>query len=338
MSSLAATQADGYYIDAAHRDAGKDSKNKVSKSKGHNQFLQRSVVRFELPYKGICTGCKASIMRGTRYNAHKRTTNEKYFSASIYEFTMTCRQVGCSTKFCIRTNPQERGFDYVSGITIQKGQTDRLDEAASASGLSKDAGLSSLDRLETMATGKRRHMTEHESLTTLQNLNQQSSLHDADLNAKVRSRFRTDRKDKRARIAEGRRKGLGDMELLPATTLDQAVAKETVFGNSSVSDKQRFRSIRKSSIFSTTSKGNKKRDRKRSRSSEVAAVPSPVRSSSISSMTTNSDNREGNKKTPASNKKPKPKRIIPSRFPIKESSTPAATFDSMLSGYGSDSD
>eukprot|EP00540_Astrosyne_radiata_P016122 CAMPEP_0116853432 /NCGR_PEP_ID=MMETSP0418-20121206/17911_1 /TAXON_ID=1158023 /ORGANISM="Astrosyne radiata, Strain 13vi08-1A" /LENGTH=46 /DNA_ID= /DNA_START= /DNA_END= /DNA_ORIENTATION= len=45
MSSLAATQADGYYCQYK-----KKSKNQFAGSKGHNQFSQKGVVRFELPY------------------------------------------------------------------------------------------------------------------------------------------------------------------------------------------------------------------------------------------------------------------------------------------------
>jgi coiled-coil domain-containing protein 130 len=52
MSSLAATQADGYYIPPAYLESGaykKKSLNQYNNSKGHNQYLTRSVCRFELP-------------------------------------------------------------------------------------------------------------------------------------------------------------------------------------------------------------------------------------------------------------------------------------------------
>jgi coiled-coil domain-containing protein 130 len=52
MSSLAATQADGYYLPPEYYDSGtykKKSKNAFAKSKGHNQYEQSGVVRFELP-------------------------------------------------------------------------------------------------------------------------------------------------------------------------------------------------------------------------------------------------------------------------------------------------
>jgi coiled-coil domain-containing protein 130 len=52
MSSLAATQADGYYLPPEYYDSGtykKKSKNQFANSKGHNQYVQSGVVRFELP-------------------------------------------------------------------------------------------------------------------------------------------------------------------------------------------------------------------------------------------------------------------------------------------------
>jgi hypothetical protein len=111
MSSLSATQADGYlyYVPPEYFEFGqykKKSKNQFAGSKGHNnQYLRDGVVRFELPYKGICQGCRRSIQRGTRYNAQKTKTDQSYFTTPIWELTMT-------TSFQIRTNPQGRGFNF----------------------------------------------------------------------------------------------------------------------------------------------------------------------------------------------------------------------------------
>ena len=51
MSSLAATQADGYYLPPDYFDSGaykKKSKNEFAGSKGHNQFVAK--VRFALKF------------------------------------------------------------------------------------------------------------------------------------------------------------------------------------------------------------------------------------------------------------------------------------------------
>ena len=153
MSSLAATQADGYHIPEEYYTSGAYKKKSVSQfngSKGHNQYLQRSVVRFELPYDGFCTKCDAIVGKGTRFNAHKAHVDD-YFSTKIYEFTTKCRSCGdkcvfrpplfyvminivtfssslyilhlCS-EFKIRTNPKQRSFDYILGIRKKKEEFD----------------------------------------------------------------------------------------------------------------------------------------------------------------------------------------------------------------------
>ena len=117
MSSLAATQADGYYIPPSYLESGaykKKSINQYQGSKGHNQYLQRNVCRFELPFDGFCTDCDAIVGKGTRFNTHKAHVDD-YFTTKIYEFTTRCRACG-KCEFKIRTNPKERTFDYVSGI------------------------------------------------------------------------------------------------------------------------------------------------------------------------------------------------------------------------------
>lgn len=93
MSSLAATQADGYHLPDEYYTSGAYKKKSISQfngSKGHNQYLQRSVVRFELPFDGFCTKCSAIVGKGTRFNAHKAHIDD-YFSSKIYEFTTKCR-------------------------------------------------------------------------------------------------------------------------------------------------------------------------------------------------------------------------------------------------------
>lgn len=82
MSSLAATQADGYYIPDEYYTSGAYKKKSISQfsgSKGHNQYLQRSVVRFELPFDGFCTKCDAIVGKGTRFNAHKAHVDDYFF-------------------------------------------------------------------------------------------------------------------------------------------------------------------------------------------------------------------------------------------------------------------
>jgi coiled-coil domain-containing protein 130 len=346
MSSLAATQADGYYIPPAAIDAGK-SKNQLAGSRGHNQFLQRNIVRFELPYKGICRSCKTSIGRGTRFNAKKTKTDQSYFTTPIYEFLIKCRQAGCQQSFRIRTNPQQRGFDYVEGITIQQGQDLQLDGAAAgAAGAAAlaptsriDASyLSSLERLETVACGKRKTMSEYEELQQLQKLNASTYLPDADSNARIRAIFRSERKSKKERLAQASRKGWRrGMELLAATPNDRLQSEQTIFGNGKQKERERLATVRKSSIFPATPPRQKRR-RFRSGSllssswynvsgscnESVTLPPTVVSSSSINSAT-----EQGWKTSNNNDNKVK-----------EEDNTRAESlsFHAMLAGYGSESE
>jgi coiled-coil domain-containing protein 130 len=266
MSSLAATQADGYYLPPEYFESGlykRKSKNQFAGSNGHNQYLQKGVVRFELPYKGICGKCLESIARGTRFNAHKHTTEETYFSTPILEFQLSCRK--CQHPWRIRTNPKERGFDYVEGITIQAGQEDVVQQpSSSVEDMTSSQGIivTNLDRLESVARGQRSSITEIERLQAIQQLNSKTTLEDADLNAVIRKGFRGDRKlnlVKRQQAAKiGWREG---MQWLNSSLDDQVAAKTTVYGKAHDTEKRHFGKVRKSSIFGKHSRKETKRKR-----------------------------------------------------------------------------
>eukprot|EP00584_Thalassiosira_punctigera_P006759 CAMPEP_0172542018 /NCGR_PEP_ID=MMETSP1067-20121228/12711_1 /TAXON_ID=265564 ORGANISM="Thalassiosira punctigera, Strain Tpunct2005C2" /NCGR_SAMPLE_ID=MMETSP1067 /ASSEMBLY_ACC=CAM_ASM_000444 /LENGTH=214 /DNA_ID=CAMNT_0013328171 /DNA_START=200 /DNA_END=840 /DNA_ORIENTATION=+ len=214
MSSLAATQADGMYIPPSYLESGaykKKSLNQYAGSKGHNQYLQRSVCRFELPFDGFCTKCDAIVGKGTRFNAHKAHVDD-YFTTKIYEFTTRCRACG-DCEFKMRTNPKERTFDYVSGI---RKKVEEFDTAEAGTGGVIDTEIgngileykngrvldapdgTALNLLEKSAAGHRKAQTEHEHMTSLIELNAKMG-EDADANASIRAAFRKDRKAKRRR-------------------------------------------------------------------------------------------------------------------------------------------
>lgn len=241
-------------------DSGKyktQSKNQFAGSKGHNQYLQKGVVRFELPYKGICVNCQKSIGRGTRYNAQKVPTGESYFTTPIWEFQMACRN--CQHPWKIRTNPQQRGFDYTEGVAIQAGQDEVVDATASVMAAIRDEPATSLDRLETVARGERQTKTEIERLQAIQQLQSQTTLQDASINASIRANFRTDRKIKRLKRHQASKVGWREgMEWLNTSVDDQVAAKEAVFGQPHQEESQRFTKVRKSSIFDSSASSKKR--------------------------------------------------------------------------------
>jgi len=161
MSSLAASQADGYYHPPEYFSSGKYKKqsiNQFQRSKGHNQFVKSGVVRFEAPFDGFCENCDSHVGKGTRFNATKKKCGE-YFTTKIWEFRTRCRS--CSAcDFVIRTNPRGRTFDYVSGIRKKVEEWDPEDAESPGvfdSESDKNGTDSScLTRLESSAFGQKK--------------------------------------------------------------------------------------------------------------------------------------------------------------------------------------
>lgn len=291
MSSLAATQADGYYIPPAHFDNTKPgrqppSKNQVAQSKGHNQFLQRGVVRFELPYSGLCQQCGQYIGRGTRFNAQKKEAG-KYLTSTIWKFEMMCRNCHNQT-FVIQTNPQEYGFDYVQGITklehkkeLSTTATVPREASTTADVTSAASGGSELERLERVVHGQRTVMSEYDELQALQTLNGKTYLHDADVNAHIRSKFRTERNAHKQRVEKGKSKGWikPGMQLLDED-LDMAeLAKSTRFGPTSVppqiQQEAKYKQLQSSSIFEKSKSTRQSHKRRRRRPTDGVTLTSP---------------------------------------------------------------
>lgn len=260
MSSLSATQADGYYAPPEYFDSGqykKKSRNQAAgSSKGHNQYLQNGVVRFELPYNAFCIQCGAYVSRGARFNAKKETIGA-YLTSPIYEFRMKCR-ICAAVEFVIRTNPKERGFDYVSGI--HKQVQDFNTAAARIAGVidTKDgnrlvgsADRNSLEYLDTIAKGKRKSATEWDALDNRMRLNNKTYGQDVTCNSKIRRIFRQDRKEKKDRLKKRAKLGWAEgMEVLRDDRLEDVItAKSTTFSDGKASERKKFRGLRTGSIF-----------------------------------------------------------------------------------------
>ena len=305
MSSLAATQADGYYVPVQYYESGaykKQSKNQFNSSSsssssssrtngisnkngssggggqghGHNQWLQNGVVRFELPHRGRCLGpscTQLAIGQGTRYNARKVKTDEYYFTTPIVEFRLKCRS--CGHPWVIRTNPAGRCFDFVEGI---KKHDDEKSNMTKSDGRLPDDGDANdpLQRLETAGYGKDRAAREWDELQQLKELNDKVGYDDARHNANVRHAFRKDRKEKRSQLAHASKLGWrpGMKVLAPtATTIDDVLeSKETIFGSGPETERRRMSKVRRSSIFDTASTRSKKSRQKRVRCDRKGSI------------------------------------------------------------------
>ena len=117
MSSLAATQADGYYRPDLRRQGNR---------RGASQFARTGKIRFELPHDGKCTSCGHYYGRGTRFNASKAHAGD-YFSTKIWEFSMGCKV--CAEVLIVKTDP--KAGDFVFAGKLRRKTRDR--EASSGS-------------------------------------------------------------------------------------------------------------------------------------------------------------------------------------------------------------
>ncbi|KAI4196490.1 MAG: hypothetical protein LQ350_006529 [Teloschistes chrysophthalmus] len=66
-------------------------------------------VRLMAPFSMKCTSCGEYIYKGRKFNARKETTDEKYYSISIFRFYIRCTR--CSGEITFKTDP--RGMDYM---------------------------------------------------------------------------------------------------------------------------------------------------------------------------------------------------------------------------------
>lgn len=195
-------------------------------------------MRFELPFDGFCAHCSAHVGKGTRFNAQKAHVDD-YFTTKIYEFTTKCRACAQST-FKIRTNPQERTFDYIEGIRKKVEEFDTT-EAGTAGVIDTDVGAgiipssgadsstvdSHLSRLERAAAGERKAQTEYGRLESIQRLNDSTKKDDASSNANLRATYRKARQGRKRRIGDAEAIGLGrNIELADVNTADVTRSKE----------------------------------------------------------------------------------------------------------------
>jgi len=122
MSSLAAVQADGFYVDPQkfNPKKGKGSANAINGTHplGARASKLKSegilVIRFELPYDSVCTTCQHFVSHGVRFNAEKKQSGF-YLSTPIWTFTMHCPS-SCGTRFVIRTDPKNAAYEFLEGL------------------------------------------------------------------------------------------------------------------------------------------------------------------------------------------------------------------------------
>ena len=303
MSSLAATQADGYYLPPEYYDSGaykKEGKNEWYKKNHQNhkchknqpQSTPQVVVRFELVDACVCESCGTRIGKGTRFNASKERVGSYLGNdqCPIYQFNTKCRI--CGHSFVIRTDPASRGFAYGPGIRQQQRQWDAHDVHGLVSRKGhyheddeegeEEEEEHVLAQLEAKAVShssqsphKQQRMTDLDQLKALQKQNKLVYFDDGLQNAKLRHVFRAKRRERQRQAQVVASMGWkSNLALLPDSVEDTCQAAHQTFGPSA-HEKQhmKWRRLHESSIFAAT------KQRKRPHPTTIA--PEPTSSSMV---------------------------------------------------------
>ncbi|GAX22376.1 coiled-coil domain-containing protein 130 [Fistulifera solaris] len=262
MSSLAATQADGYYLPPEYYEAAQKNPKLTKNQWYHNQQQGNSststhrTVRFELPYNALCQNCDAYISRGTRYNAVKRRPSDatidnktasssttSYITDDTWEFHMNCRV--CHTQeFIIRTDPLHQQFVFVQGLQkLQRNESHR------------DRAVHEESAEDPVQAIERRQLLQHEQaqLPLLQKQRNEQFLNDADRNAQLRDIHRAKRQRHNLQTQLSQKNGWNPHRtrlLTSSSRVDQVRAKETTYGTSALQkQKHQWKKLRQGSIF-----------------------------------------------------------------------------------------
>lgn len=258
MSSLAAARADNFYFPPDWcPEFG--SISKFQGSKGANQYEQKGIVRFELPFDGWCLNCHRHVSKGTRFNA-KKEEEGKYLSTKIWSFHTKC--ASCDQKFIIRTNPKDRTYDFVEGLRqMEQEFTPDFDDSIIAATTDEQRLLLSTNpiaRLENDGEDRKKVLSTHERLLAISEIKDEQFYDDYTSNSKLRTSLRTKKHKDRSLLREGHKYGL-NIPLVEANPVDAITAKlaiqnREINSKSSVNTSiSKLNQIQNSSIFATSS-------------------------------------------------------------------------------------
>jgi coiled-coil domain-containing protein 130 len=271
MSSLAAARADNFYH-PPDWDPSKEGRNKYQKSKGSNQYEQKGLIRFEMPFDVWCTNCAIAtkeevqagtayshgnenhIGRGVRFDAFKEQDG-KYFSTKIWKFTMKCHL--CYHEMVIRTDPKSCDYELVSGLRrkIKEYKAEDVGVEELNEKKTKEQLHDPFYRLEHKEEDKRKAAARAKGTDGLLQL-QQRQYDDYDANSSLRSRLRAKKREDKQLEQEGKAKGLTGVALLPLDPEDSKQAREVHFSRQSgvrESKLARRLAIKSASIFDSPS-------------------------------------------------------------------------------------
>jgi coiled-coil domain-containing protein 130 len=227
MSSLAASKSDNFYYPPGWKPED-GSISKFQGSSGANQYQKYGIIRFELPFDGWCMKCGRHMSKGLRFNAKKDKAGA-YYTTTIWQFTMKC--YSCDQKLVIKTNPQERTYDFAEGIRKHEQEydpekTDGVIELLTAEQKFKIANDPML-KLQHINEGANRTKSALEQLSDLQQLQADVAKKDYDINSLLRKKNRAQKKKEIRQKEDGMKIGL-NIPLLDYASDDEEEAKESM--------------------------------------------------------------------------------------------------------------
>ena len=268
MSSLAATQSDGFYFPPEWRPEF-GGLSKYQGSKGANQYQTHGIIRFELPFDAWCLKCGRHMSKGLRFNAKKEKAPEKYFTTQIWAFSMSCPCPTCDQKFVIKTDPENDTYNMAEGMRkmeqdFEPESNDSLIVATS----DEDRHLLATDpifRLQHEKEDRRKALSAKDHLESLIDLQDSQREKDYDMNSLLRKGSRQKRKRATFLLDEGKKRGL-NIPMVEPDDADNAMAKSIKFQRSKnisfvSAERKKMALVQAESIFSA-------RTRRKSETSE----------------------------------------------------------------------
>ena len=256
MSSLAAARADNFYFPPEWTPQ-MGGISKFQGSKGANQYEQKGIIRFELPFDGWCLGCGTHMTKGLRFNA-KKEKEGKYFTTQIWSFHMKCFSTSCDQKYKILTDPKNCTYDFAEGI--RKHEQDfvpDIDDSLIVATSDETKHLIASDpmfRLQHNEEDRKRVLSDKEHIEALTELQDEHHKNDYDMNSLLRNKNRKRKRRDIELLSEGNARGLS-IPLVEPSAEDSAQAKLVSFKRRAIhngfalGEKQRMNNIQSQSIF-----------------------------------------------------------------------------------------
>lgn len=261
MSSLAATQSDGFYFPPEWRPEF-GGLSKYQGSKGANQYQTHGIIRFELPFDAWCLKCGRHMSKGLRFNAKKDKAPEKYFTTQIWAFTMKCPCPTCDQNFVIKTDPENDTYNMVEGMRkMEQDFEPEINDSLISATTDEDRHLLATDpifRLQHEKEDKRKALSAKEHLESLIVLQDSQREKDYDMNSILRRGSREKRKRSTFLLEEGKKRGL-NIPMVEPHEEDDAVARSIKFQKSKCSsfvmaERRKMALLHAQSIFTTRAK------------------------------------------------------------------------------------